>query len=122
MKFFFGEEILCEINDEIIFNWYFRINKVILLDEKICIFCYGEVCDYLFILCMGKNFKYILREGVEDFFVINDEVYVIYLEEGMFSDEGNLFIVKFGFIKIDIFIGEIIGLLDDIILEMFIDV
>ncbi|HBL8443949.1 TPA: hypothetical protein LTU93_002986, partial [Listeria monocytogenes] len=52
LKLFSGEEILCEINDEIISNRYFRINKVILSDEKICIFCHGEACDYLFILCM----------------------------------------------------------------------
>ncbi len=38
LKLFSGEEILCEINDEIISNRYFRINKVILSDEKICIF------------------------------------------------------------------------------------
>ncbi|HBJ8756476.1 TPA: hypothetical protein LEM85_000003 [Listeria monocytogenes] len=122
LKLFSGEEILCEINDEIISNRYFRINKVILSDEKICIFCHGEACDYLFILCMGKNFKYILREGVEDFLVINDEAYVIYSEEGMFSDEGNLSIAKLGLIKIDIFTGEITGLLDDTILETLIDV
>ncbi|WP_238532699.1 hypothetical protein [Listeria monocytogenes] len=58
---------------------------------------------------MGKNFKYILREG-EEFSLINDEAYVIYSEEGMFSDEGNLSIAKLGLIKIDIFTGEITGL------------
>ncbi|MBC2125953.1 hypothetical protein [Listeria innocua] len=122
LKLFSGEEILCEISDEIISDWYFRINKVILSDEKICIFCHEEACDYLFISCMGKIFKYILGEGVEDFLIINDKAYVIYSEEGMFGGEENLPIAELGLIKIDIFTGEITGLLDDNVLETLIDV
>ncbi|MBC2134278.1 hypothetical protein [Listeria innocua] len=122
LKLFSGEEILCEISDEIISDRYFRINKVILSDEKICIFCHEEACDYLFISCMGKIFKYILGEGVEDFLIINDKAYVIYSEEGMFGGEENLPIAELGLIKIDIFTGDITGLLDDTILETLIDV
>ncbi|EGK1670209.1 hypothetical protein DSO10_06765 [Listeria monocytogenes] len=119
---FSGEEILCEINDEIISDRYFEINKVILSDEKICIFCHGEAFDYLFISCMGKFLKYILGEGVEDFLIINDKAYVIYSEEGMFGSEENLPIAQLGLIKIDIFTGEITGLLNDSILRSLIDI
>ncbi|HBM3917410.1 TPA: hypothetical protein LWJ48_002743, partial [Listeria innocua] len=84
LKLFSEEEILCEINDEIISNRYFKIKKVKLSDEKVCIFCHDGVYDYLLISCIGKNFKYPLGEGVADFLVLNDAAYVIYSEEGMF--------------------------------------
>ncbi|EEJ0016307.1 hypothetical protein G9U66_002984, partial [Listeria innocua] len=80
------------------------------------------VYDYLLISCIGKNFKYPLGEGVADFLVLNDAAYVIYSEEGMFGGEENLPIAELGLIKIDIFTGEITGLLDDSILETLIDV
>ncbi|EFR94946.1 conserved hypothetical protein, partial [Listeria innocua FSL J1-023] len=119
---FSGEEILCEINDEIISNRYFKIKKVKLSDEKVCIFCHDGVYDYLLTSCIGKHFKYPLGEGVADFLVLNDAAYVIYSEEGMFGSEENLPIAQLGLIKIDIFTGEITALLDDSILETLIDV
>ncbi|EED2629900.1 hypothetical protein G8850_001044 [Listeria monocytogenes] len=123
LKFFSGEEVLCEINDEIISNRYFRINKVILSDEKICILCNDDTYNYLFISCMTREtFKYKLGEGAIDFVLVNDEAYIIYSEEGMFGSEENLPIAELGLIKIDIFTGEITGLLDDTILETLIDV
>ncbi|MBC2346332.1 hypothetical protein HBP72_08245 [Listeria welshimeri] len=123
LKLFSGEEILCEINDEIISNRYFRINKVILSDEKICILCNDDTYNYLFISCMTREtFKYKLGEGAIDFVLVNDEDYIIYSEEGMFGSEENLPIAELGLIKIDIFTGEITGLLDDTILETLIDV
>ncbi|EPR7337365.1 hypothetical protein ACU8IW_001261 [Listeria innocua] len=122
LKLFSGEDILCEINDEIISNRYFKIKKVKLSDEKVCIFCHDGVYDYLLISCIGKNFKYPLGEGVADFLVLNDAAYVIYSEEGMFRSEENLPIAQLGLIKIDIFTGEITALLDDSILETLIDV
>lgn len=122
LKLFSGEEILCEINDEIISNRYFKIKKVKLSDEKVCIFCHDGVYDYLLTSCIGKQFKYPLGEGVADFLVLNDAAYVIYSEEGMFGSEENLPIAQLGLIKIDIFTGEITGLLDDGILETLIDV
>ncbi|HBM3621559.1 TPA: hypothetical protein LWH29_002769, partial [Listeria innocua] len=122
LKLFSGEESLCEINDEIISNRYFKIKKVKLSDEKVCIFCHEGVYDYLLISCIGKNFKYPLGEGVADFLVLNDAAYVIYSEEGMFGSEENLPIAQLGLIKIDIFTGEITALLDDSILETLIDV
>ncbi|MBC1376182.1 hypothetical protein [Listeria farberi] len=122
LKLFSGEEILCEINDEIISNRYFRINKVILSDEKICILCNDDTYNYLFISCMTREtFKYKLGEGAIDFVLVNDEAYIIYSEEGMFGSEENLPIAELGLIKIDIFTGEITGLLDDTILETLID-
>ncbi|MBC2082747.1 hypothetical protein HCA65_09250 [Listeria welshimeri] len=122
LKLFSEEEILCKINDEIISNRYFKIKKVKLSDEKVCIFCHDGVYDYLLISCIGKNFKYPLGEGVADFLVLNDAAYVIYSEEGKFGSEENLPIALLGLIKIDIFTGEITGLLDDAILETLIDV
>ncbi|ECB9704906.1 hypothetical protein FL866_07750, partial [Listeria monocytogenes] len=123
LKLFSGEEILCEINDEIISDRYFRINKVILSDEKICILCNDEAHSYLIISCMTREtFKYKLGEGAIDFILVNDEAYIIYSEEGMFGGEENLPIAELGLIKIDIFTGEITGLLDDSILETLIDV
>lgn len=122
LKLFSEEEILCKINDEIISNRYFKIKKVKLSDEKVCIFCHDGVYDYLLISCIGKNFKYPLGEGVADFLVLNDAAYVIYSEEGKFGSEENLPIALLGLIKIDIFTGEITGLLDDAILEKLIDV
>ncbi|HBM3444541.1 TPA: hypothetical protein LWI56_002722 [Listeria innocua] len=122
LKLFSGEEILCEINDEIISNRYFKIKKVKLSDEKVCIFCHDGVYDYLLTSCIGKQFKYPLGEGVADFLVLNDAAYVIYSEEGKFGSEENLPIAQLGLIKIDIFTGEITGLLDDGILETLIDV
>ncbi|MBF2368915.1 hypothetical protein [Listeria welshimeri] len=122
LKLFSEEEILCKINDEIISNRYFKIKKVKLSDEKVCIFCHDGVYDYLLISCIGKNFKYPLGEGVADFLVLNDAAYVIYSEEGKFGSEENLPIAQLGLIKIDIFTGEITGLLDDAILETLIDV
>lgn len=122
LKLFSGEEILCEINDEIISNRYFKIKKVKLSDEKVCIFCHDGVYDYLLTSCIGKHFKYPLGEGVADFLVLNDAAYVIYSEEGMFGSEENLPIAQLGLIKIDIFTGEITALLDDSILETLIDV
>lgn len=53
---------------------------------------------------------------------MNHEAYIIYSEEGMFGSEENLPITELGLIKIDIFTGEITGLLDDTILETLIDV
>ncbi|EIB4836827.1 hypothetical protein K6791_002891, partial [Listeria innocua] len=100
----------------------FKIKKVKLSDEKVCIFCHDGVYDYLLISCIGKNFKYPLGEGVADFLVLNDAAYVIYSEEGMFGSEENLPIAQLGLIKIDIFTGEITALLDDSILETLIDV
>ncbi|EBH4249021.1 hypothetical protein FKZ78_06070 [Listeria monocytogenes] len=122
LKLFSGEEILCEINDEIISKRYFKIKKVKLSDEKVCIFCHDGVYDYLLISYTGKNLKYTLGEGVADFLVLNDAAYVIYSEEGKFGSEENLPIAQLGLIKIDIFTGEITGLLDDCILETLIDV
>ncbi|HBM3908999.1 TPA: hypothetical protein ACSKQ3_002779 [Listeria innocua] len=122
LKLFSGEESLCEINDEIISNRYFKIKKVKLSDEKVCIFCHEGVYDYLLISCIEKHFKYPLGEGVADFLVLNDAAYVIYSEEGMFGSEENLPIAQLGLIKIDIFTGEITALLDDSILETLIDV
>ncbi|EAF1797357.1 hypothetical protein CJP75_10820 [Listeria monocytogenes] len=122
LKLFSEEEILCEINDEIISKRYFKIKKVKLSDEKVCIFCHDGVYDYLLISYTGKNFKYPLGEGVADFLVLNDAAYVIYSEEGKFGSEENLPIAQLGLIKIDIFTGEITGLLDDCILETLIDV
>ncbi|WP_049983427.1 hypothetical protein, partial [Listeria monocytogenes] len=122
LKLFSGEEISCEINDEIISDRYFKVKEVKLSDEKVCIFCHDGVYDYLLISCIGKHFKYPLGEGVADFLVLNDEAYVIYSEEGMFGSEENLPIAQLGLIKIDIFTGEITGLLDDSILETLIDV
>ncbi|MBC1782389.1 hypothetical protein [Listeria welshimeri] len=122
LKLFSEEEILCEINDEIISKRYFKIKKVKLSDEKVCIFCHDGVYDYLLISYTGKNLKYTLGEGVADFLVLNDAAYVIYSEEGKFGSEENLPIAQLGLIKIDIFIGEITGLLDDCILETLIDV
>ncbi|EHK4066873.1 hypothetical protein JMY23_001979 [Listeria monocytogenes] len=123
LKLFSGEEGLCEINDEIISNRYFRINKVILSDEKICILCNDEAHSYLIISCMTREtFRYKLGEGAIDFIIVNDEAYIIYSEEGMFGSEENLPITELGLIKIDIFTGEITGLLDDTILETLIDV
>ncbi|EAA0094419.1 hypothetical protein K9J90_000233 [Listeria innocua] len=122
LKLFSGEEILCEINDEIISKRYFKIKKVKLSDEKVCIFCHDGVYNYLLISCIGRHFKYPLGEGVADFLVLNDAAYVIYSEEGMFGSEENLPIAQLGLIKIDIFTGEITGLLDDSILETLIDV
>lgn len=122
LKLFSEEEILCKINDEIISKRYFKIKKVNLSDEKVCIFCHDGVYDYLLISCIGKNFKYPLGEGVADFLVLNDAAYVIYSEEGKFGSEENLPIAQLGLIKIDIFTGEITGLLDDAILETLIDV
>ncbi|MBC2378102.1 hypothetical protein HBP49_07790 [Listeria welshimeri] len=122
LKLFSGEEILCEINDEIISKRYFKIKKVKLSDEKVCIFCHDGVYDYLLISYTGKNLKYTLGEGVADFLVLNDAAYVIYSEEGKFGSEENLPIAQLGLIKIDIFTGEITGLLDDGILETLIDV
>ncbi|OFG64070.1 hypothetical protein [Listeria monocytogenes] len=122
LKLFSGEEILCEINDEIISNRYFKVKDVKLSDEKVCIFCHDGVYDYLLISCIGKHFKYPLGEGVADFLILNDTAYVIYSEEGMFGSEENLPIAQLGLIKIDIFTGGITGLLDDSILETLIDV
>ncbi|MBC2111621.1 hypothetical protein HCA82_11180 [Listeria innocua] len=122
LKLFSGEEILCEINDEIISNRYFKVKEVKLSDEKVCIFCHDGVYNYLLISCIGRHFKYTLGEGVADFLVLNDEAYIIYSEEGMFGSEENLPIAELGLIKIDIFTGEITGLLDDTILETLIDV
>ncbi|ENI8404666.1 hypothetical protein ABZY94_001257 [Listeria monocytogenes] len=123
LKLFSGKEILCEINDEIISDRYFRINKVILSDEKICILCNDEAHSYLIISCMTREtFRYKLGEGALDFILVNDEAYIIYSEEGMFGSEENLPITELGLIKIDIFTGEITGLLDDTILETLIDV
>ncbi|EKN7353237.1 hypothetical protein PX223_002859 [Listeria monocytogenes] len=123
LKLFSGEEGLCEINDEIISNRYFRINKVILSDEKICILCNDEAHSYLIISCMTREtFRYKLGEGAIDFILVNDEAYIIYSEEGMFGGKENLPIAELGLIKIDIFTGEITGLLDDSILETLIDV
>ncbi|MBC2151983.1 hypothetical protein HCB00_10705 [Listeria innocua] len=122
LKLFSGEELLCEINDEIISNRYFRIKEVKLSDEKVCIFCHDGVYNYLLISCIGRHFKYPLGEGVADFLVLNDEAYIIYSEEGMFGSEGNLPIAQLGLIKIDIFTGGITALLDDSILETLIDV
>ncbi|EEI9899301.1 hypothetical protein G9U65_002788, partial [Listeria innocua] len=101
---------------------YFKIKKVKLSDEKVCIFCHDGVYNYLLISCIGRHFKYPLGEGVADFLVLNDAAYVIYSEEGMFGSEENLPIAQLGLIKIDIFTGEITGLLDDSILETLIDV
>ncbi|ECB9582219.1 hypothetical protein FLR18_12200 [Listeria monocytogenes] len=122
LKLFSGEEILCEINDEIISNRYFKVKDVKLSDEKVCIFCHDGVYNYLLISCIGRHFKYTLGEGVADFLVLNDAAYVIYSEEGMFGSEENLPIAQLGLIKIDIFTGEITALLDDSILETLIDV
>ncbi|HDB0240524.1 TPA: hypothetical protein O5943_002821, partial [Listeria innocua] len=96
LKLFSGEEILCEINDEIISNRYFKVKEVKLSDEKVCIFCHDGVYDYLLISCIGKHFKYPLGEGVADFLVLNDEAYIIYSEEGMFGSEENLPIAQLG--------------------------
>ncbi|UPH69582.1 hypothetical protein EWI68_06490 [Listeria innocua] len=122
LKLFSGEDILCEINDEIISNRYFKVKEVKLSDEKVCIFCHDGVYNYLLISCIGRHFKYTLGEGVADFLVLNDEAYIIYSEEGMFGSEENLPIAQLGLIKIDIFTGGITALLDDSILETLIDV
>ncbi|EAC3918660.1 hypothetical protein RAZ33_001238 [Listeria monocytogenes] len=120
---FSGKKILCEINDEIFSNRYFRINKVILSDEKICILCNDDAYNYLIISCMTEGeVKYRLGEGAIDFILIKNEAYIIYSEEGMFGSEENLPIAELGLIKIDIFTGDITGLLDDTILETLIDV
>ncbi|MBC2125950.1 hypothetical protein [Listeria innocua] len=122
LKLFSGEDILCEINDEIISKRYFKVKEVKLSDEKVCIFCHDGVYNYLLISCIGRHFKYTLGEGVADFLVLNDEAYIIYSEEGMFGSEENLPIAQLGLIKIDIFTGGITALLDDSILETLIDV
>ncbi|MBC1386003.1 hypothetical protein HB829_01195 [Listeria innocua] len=136
LKLFSGEEILCEINDEIISNRYFRINKVILSDEKICILCNDEAHSYLIISCMTEGkFKYRIGEAALDFILLKNEAYIIYSEEGIFGNEyisylekgflgrkDKLPLARLAFMKIDIFTGEITGLLDDTILETLIDV
>lgn len=120
---FSDEQTLYEIKDKIITSPDFGIRKIVLFDEKVCILCNDETNVYLLVACMSnRKFKYNLGEGALDFLIIKDDAYIIYSEEGIFGSEGNIPLAKLGFIRIDIFTGEITGLLDDDILMTLVDV